>query len=77
MPTKSPRLNITIDESQVRLLALLAKKRHQSVASLARELILESLERQEDMALSAISDERLSEVEKKKIKTISHKNAWK
>ena len=77
MPTKKPRLNITIDSSEAHLLSLLAKQRNKSVSSVAKELIVEALERCEDMALSTLAEVRLKEVDKAKKKTISHKDAWK
>ena len=58
MPTKNPRINITFEETTVGLLAHLAKQEHKSVSSLAKELVLEALERREDMVLSAIAKSR-------------------
>ena len=73
MNTKNPRINITIEEAYAEFLASLAKKEHKSVSKLARELILEALERREDLALSAFAEARDSAKESK----ISHKDAWK
>lgn len=72
MPTKNPRVNITFEETTAGLLAELAKQEHKSVSSLAKELILEALERREDMALSAIAKIR----DEKSARRISHKDAW-
>ena len=44
-----------------------------SVSSLTKELILEALERREDMALSAIAELR----DKPKVKKVKHDDAWK
>lgn len=77
MPTKKPRLNITFDSPEVNILALLAKKQQKSIAGLAKELLLEALERHEDIMLSALADERLEEAETKSQKMISHEKAWK
>jgi hypothetical protein len=60
----------------VNILTQLAKKKHKSVSGLAKELILDALERHEDMVLSAISDQRIDEFEKKSQKTVSHEKAW-
>ena len=57
--------------------AELAKKQRKSVAGLAKELILEALERHEDRALSAIGDERLEKAEQTSEKTVGHEEAWK
>lgn len=73
MPTLNPRINITLEKTLVSLLEQQAKLEHKSVASLAKELILEALERREDMALSAIAEIR----DTKKAKRIKHKDVWK
>lgn len=73
MPTANPRINITLEKTLASLLEQQAKLEHKSVASIAKELILEALERREDMALSAIAEIRDS----KKAKRIKHKDAWK
>ena len=73
MPTKNPRINITFEEATAALLAHLARQEHMSVSSLAKELILEALERREDMVLSAIAEIRDIENGKR----IKHDDAWK
>lgn len=73
MPTKNPRINITIEESIAGILSSLAEHEHKSVSSLAKELLLEALERREDMALSAIAEIR----DISKAKRIKHSDAWK
>lgn len=77
MPTKKPRFNITFEPSEAVILSKLAKKQHKSISSLAKELILEALERHEDMVLSSIADERVAASEKKSQKMVSHEDAWK
>jgi predicted DNA-binding protein len=72
MTTINPRVNITLEPNAVSLLALMAKQEHKSVSSIARELILEALERREDIALSALA--RIRDTEKQK--TIKHDQAW-
>jgi hypothetical protein len=73
MPTKSPRINITLEDKTVELLTILAKQQNTSVAGLAKELILDSLDRREDMYLSAIA-EQLDVETAKRVKDI---DAWK
>lgn len=73
MPTKNPRINITVEEPIVNLLSELAEKEHKSIATISKDLILEALERREDMALSAIAKIR----DTKEAKRIKHSNAWK
>lgn len=73
MATLHPRLNITFDPEKAAILADLAKRNHQSISAVAKELILEALERREDMALSALAEQRDSENQKK----VAHEDAWK
>jgi hypothetical protein len=73
MPTKNPRINITLEESTAGYLSNLAKHENKSISSLAKELVLEALERREDMAFSAISEMR----DTAKAKRIKHTDAWK
>ncbi|MFH1832010.1 MAG: DUF6290 family protein [bacterium] len=73
MLTKNPRLNITFDPKEEKFLTALAKQERKSVSRLATELILEALERREDMAFSAIAGERDNNTKE----TVVHKDAWK
>jgi hypothetical protein len=73
MPAKNPRINITLEESVAGLLASLAAQEHKSVSSLAKELLLEALERREDMTLSSLAKRR----DLIKTKRIKHDDAWK
>ena len=73
MPTKNPRINITLEKATAGFLVHLAHQEHKSVSSLAKELILEALERREDMVLSAIAEIRDTDNAKK----IKHDDAWK
>jgi len=70
MATKRPRLSVAMEPIDKKILAMLAKKEHKSISFLVRELILESLEHREDMALSALADARLKEPKE----TISHED---
>ncbi len=74
MPTKNPRVNITLEDSSMESLDSLAKHQNKSVAGLAKELLLEALERHEDLALSTVAEERDSDEPEKRV---SHDNAWK
>ena len=73
MPTKHPRINITFEEATVVLLSELAQQEQKSVSGLAKELVLEALERREDMLLSALAEMRDSATSKK----VKHQDAWK
>ncbi|OIO59596.1 MAG: hypothetical protein COZ46_06960 [Verrucomicrobia bacterium CG_4_10_14_3_um_filter_43_23] len=72
MATTKPRLNITLEKEVEKELSLLAKRRSQSVSSLAKELIMESLERREDFWLSRVAKERSATSKKR----LSHKDVW-
>ncbi|MCW8400484.1 hypothetical protein OQJ26_17020 [Legionella sp. PATHC038] len=73
MPTKNPRINITFEESTAGLLAYLAELEHKSISGLAKELILEALERREDRVLSAIAEFR----DHARVRKVRHDDAWK
>jgi hypothetical protein len=75
MPTANPRLNITFKPTTAALLSRMARREKKSVASLTKELVLDALERREDMELSMLAIRR--EKENKGKKTISHEDAWK
>ncbi len=73
MPTNNPRINITFDETTAKMIALMAKHEHRSVSGLAKELILEALERREDMFLSTIAEARDTLTAKR----VRHTDVWK
>lgn len=73
MPTKNPRINVTLDQKTANVLVVLARKRHQSVSNLVSNIILETLERHEDKYFSALAEE----LDVNGSKTISHEQAWK
>jgi hypothetical protein len=72
MPTKNPRINITLEASTAVFLTSLANHEHKSLSSLAKELVLEALERREDVALSSIAAIR----DTSKTKRVKHNDAW-
>ena len=71
MSVKNPRINVTLEPKILDLLNMVASKEHRSVSSMTRELVIEALERREDLALSSIADLRDNEP------TFSHDQAWK
>lgn len=73
MPTKNPRINITFEESTAGLLSYLANQEHKSVSGLAKELIMDALERREDMFLSGIAESRDHAGSRK----VNHADVWK
>jgi len=75
MTTMHPRLNVTFLPETTALLNQLAKREGKSVAGLTKELVLDALERREDIGLSLMAESREKEARGKK--TISHAEAWK
>ncbi len=74
MSTVNPRMNITFLPDTAALLKYLAKREKKSVAGLTKELVLDALERREDISLSLLADRR--EREQKGKKTYTHAQAW-
>lgn len=75
MPTKNPRVNITIDQSTANILSTLALKECKSIAALSKELMLDALELREDMYLSDLAQRR-EQIDLDKSK-LNHHDAWK
>lgn len=73
MPTSNPRINITLDQTLMDSITSLAKREQKSASNLAKELIIEALERREDKVFSAIAESR----DTKNAKKVKHKDAWK
>lgn len=72
MPTERPRVQVTLDNDTNALLSILADQNEQSISATAADLIREALELHEDIALSKLSDERISET----TKWHNHDDAW-
>ena len=73
MPTNNPRINVTFEPELSDQISTLASHEHKSTSRLIKELVIEALEKREDIYLSQIAEER----DVKGKKTISHKDAWK
>lgn len=72
MYSKSTRINVTFEPSILNILAEMAGNAHQSLAGFVKELTLESLERREDVALSALAAAR----DVAKAKWVKHEDVW-
>ena len=72
MPTNNPRINVTFEPKLNTQINSIAIKEHKSASRLIKELVIEALERREDVNLSAIAELR----EKQARQTISHEDAW-
>jgi predicted DNA-binding protein len=73
MSSKNLRITIALGDETAQLLSCLAKQECKSVSSVAKELILEALERREDMILSAIAHARDTQTSKR----LRHGDVWK
>ena len=58
MPTKSPRVNVVLEKPLYRKIAHLAKRDGVSLSLKMRDLVKEALETEEDIALSALGEDR-------------------
>lgn len=66
------RLNITFDPAIFAVLVSLAEQEHKSLSSLTRDLVIEALDKREDLNFSALADFRDNRVQN----TVSHDQAW-
>lgn len=73
MPTKNPRLNVVLTKAVLQALSEIAENEDKSMSIVAQELIVEALDRHEDMLLSGLAMKR----EREHRKTIAHDKAWK
>jgi len=58
MPSTNPRINVVCDKELYAAVAKLAAQRGASLSSVAHDLLRESLELREDVALAAVADAR-------------------
>lgn len=67
---KNPRINITLNQSDVEVMQILCEKKKMSMSSLAKKMIEDWLEDYEDMLLSRRAEEAEKQAEGKP--TFSH-----
>jgi predicted DNA-binding protein len=72
MPTKLQRVNLSIKRDIAEGLELLAKITQKTVTGLAKELIIDALDRREDLYLSKLANE----ADQEGAKTLSHEEFW-
>ncbi len=73
MPTKNPRVHITLDPTVIEILDLIAQQEHKSLSLVTKELVLQALETKEDLMFSTVAEARDSE----DAEFVSHEDAWK
>jgi len=74
MPTKLPRLNVTLEPGLYDAIQALAKKTGISTSLFARDLLAEALELHEDSHWKNVSEDRRNSLKLKK--TISDEEVW-
>jgi len=74
MPTKNPRINVAVDNELYRTIQALSRKRGVSMSMVARDLIREAVDIEEDLALADFAAEREQTMDKHP--TLSHEDAW-
>lgn len=73
MSIKNAAIHIAFEATTLGILSELAQHEHKSVEGIAKELIIEALERREDRTLSAIAESR----DKPGVARVKHEDAWK
>lgn len=58
MPSTNPRINVVCEKSLYAAIAEIATRDGASLSSVAHDLLLESLELREDIALAKVADKR-------------------
>ena len=75
MPTKNPRVNIVVEPQLYSVMHDLATREGISMSTIARDLIRESLDLREDVALAAFADTRMESFDRKV--ALSNEDVWK
>ena len=75
MPTKNRRINMVLDDSLFEAIDELASRRGSSRSTVARDLLMDALEMQEDIGLAQVAVEREAGYEPET--AVSHDDVWK
>jgi metal-responsive CopG/Arc/MetJ family transcriptional regulator len=75
MPTKNRRINMVLDDSLFEAIDELASRRGSSRSTVARDLLMDALEMQEDIGLAQVAAEREAGYEPET--AVSHDDVWK
>lgn len=74
MPTKNPRINVSVEKPIYSIIETLAKEKGVSISMITRDLIKEALEIYEDVFLTNFAEEREKTFDKDK--SLSHEEVW-
>lgn len=65
MPSTNPRINVVCEKPLYAAIARIATRDGASLSSVAHDLLLESLELREDVALAKVADQRAASFDRK------------
>jgi predicted DNA-binding protein len=74
MPAKNPRVNVVLERPLYDALGRIARREGTSLSTKARDLLRDSLEEYEDLALAAIAEERERTLGRSR--GLSHEAVW-
>ena len=74
MPTKNPRVNIVLERPLYEVLQQMAQRENVSLSMKVRDLVRESIDRQEDLALAEIAEEREASFDRSR--GLTHDDVW-
>lgn len=74
MPTKNPRINISLEEPIYAIIQELARLKGLSMSMVTRDLIKKAIEIEEDVMLTAFAEER--EESFQNMQALSHDEVW-
>ena len=74
MPTKNPRINVSLEKPIYCLIERMAQERGLSLSMVTRDLVREALEIHEDAVLVRVADERDSALAGRR--TLTHTEVW-
>ena len=74
MPTKNPRINVSLEKPIYCLIERMAQERGLSLSMVTRDLVREALEIHEDAVLVRVADERVSGLAGRR--TLTHTEVW-
>ncbi len=74
MPAKNPRVNVVLEKPLYQKVEQIAKRDGVSLSTKVRDLVLEALEVEEDIALAELAEMR--EKKFKRAKALKHTEVW-
>ena len=74
MPTKNPRINVSLEKPIYSLIERMAQERGLSLSMVTRDLVREALEIHEDAVLVRVADERVAALAGRR--TLMHTEVW-